>query len=121
MYRFFQVLEKDSMESYIKDSSIWFKSMGKSKLNLVFIKEVWKTFIIFKKKKYFTGIFKLNDKQINFLENLFGVNLKICRTRKDFHKILFFMVDFAKKPKSFTKVFNVQLKMIVKKLRLKNL
>ena len=42
--RFFQVLEKDSMESYIKDSSIWFKSMGKSKLNLVFIKEVLKNF-----------------------------------------------------------------------------
>jgi hypothetical protein len=74
LYQIFNLtIEKDNMESYILDSNIWHKSIGKTILNLPFIAEILKNYLNIIKRLETTK--KLKNTHLCFLEALFDIDL----------------------------------------------
>jgi hypothetical protein len=112
-----EIIEKDNMEGIINDSDIWYKSMGKMKLNLMFIKQILENFFKILKKSKNCKSFNLTDQQIKFLETLYGVKILALKDREYFSKLLYFFIDFKPQTSLFNDNKDLQLKIIINKIK----
>lgn len=111
------MIQNDRMDGIVTDSSFWHKSMGKSQLNIIFLKEIFKNiFYILKKKNRKEKTLVLNENQIVLIEQLFGINCSAIQKLSTFNNFLYFCFDFSSNPKLNFEI-DSQAKMIVDKVK----
>lgn len=112
-------IQHDFMTSSILDKSFWFKSMGLHRLNLIFINELLKNFLLIKNeieenknKKYLS----ITKDQISFIEQFFDIS--ISSFKKDFlENIIFYCFDFTFKENELEKSEDLQIKNVINKIK----
>jgi len=115
---FNQNIQHDFMTGKILDGDIWFKSMGLQKLNLVFIYQFLKNFVLIldKIKECDSKSLTLEEEEIHFLEQIFNISI-INLEPELLAQIVYYCLDFSFEKNSLEKPEKLNIKNIINKIR----